>query len=123
MTADLTPAQAARLDAIEAAPYAEEAAVERVARAMADGGMHVYAERGWDDLQDDERDVFRLYAVAAIDVMRGATDDGAVGLQTDRERLGVTCDCLGPPYYVCPHWPARAAAVGTPATAGGGDRG
>lgn len=25
----------------------------------------------------------------------------------DRVRLGVTCDCLGPPYYVCPHWPVE----------------
>jgi hypothetical protein len=28
--------------------------------------------------------------------------------ERDRERLNVTCDCLGPPYYACEHWPTPA---------------
>jgi hypothetical protein len=74
MTADLTPAQAARLEAIEAAPWAEEAAVERVARAICESDGEVW----FGDDGDFEND-YRKNAVAAIDVMRGATDDGAVG--------------------------------------------
>jgi hypothetical protein len=60
VTADLTPAQAARLED-----------VERVARAMHAAG------RIWD--WEDGANNYRRLAVAAIGVMRGATDDGAVG--------------------------------------------
>jgi hypothetical protein len=34
----------------------------------------------------------------------------------DRQRLGVTCDCLGPPYYVCAHWPLNLEDDQTPVT-------
>lgn len=82
MTADLTPAQAARLEEIEAAPWAEEALQERLAVVLCNTDAGAIGYR-WDELEPTPysgiRDAYRRLAVAAIDVMRGATVDGAVG--------------------------------------------
>lgn len=113
MTADLTPAQAARFEAIEAAPYAEEAAVERVARALWETDVN-------DDVSGDRGDwmqTYRRMAVAAIDVMRGAADDGAVGRVL---ALADEWDSLSSKHYAILANRLRAA-VGAPATAEGDD--
>jgi hypothetical protein len=120
LTADLTPAQAARLEAIEAAPYAEEAAVERVARAMFDS-CYGTTDFGWDDQAEGPdlgKAYYRRLAVAAIDVMRGATDDGAIGRVRHNH---VTRDIK--PLGECPACDRTHTAVGAPATAEGDDRG
>lgn len=62
-----SPEEAAIIDRF--GMFADESAVERVARAVTEARMYIYADRGWDDLDEDERDVFRTYARAAVAAM------------------------------------------------------
>jgi hypothetical protein len=136
LTADLTPAQAARLEAIEAALE------DHALGAFSGTESACVCDRQWRANREYRHHV--ALAVAAIDVMRGATDDGAIGrvlaladelertadsrrvLALDAEAVGASEECV---------WlrdraddeRAQAdrirAAIGAPATAEGDDRG
>lgn len=107
MTADLTPAQAARLEAANVVravgdDYEDcDAWVREIAAALTEA-----EQRG------------RRLAVAAIDVMRGATDDGVIG-RVEALLGDIEGGRLGFPVAIGPLI-RRLRDIGAPATAEGG---
>lgn len=61
----------ARLARIEAAPDADEAFVERMARAMCDGDYDYFGNVTWADSSSSVREDYRRLARVAVAVMRG----------------------------------------------------
>jgi hypothetical protein len=80
MTADRSAATheefAARVAPFDAAPAAEESAVERVARAIAAGWADRWPDDNepWENLRETAREDYRFDARVAIDAMRPAPD-------------------------------------------------
>lgn len=120
MTVDLSPAQAARLAQIEAAPYAEEALQSRIARAAHAAACNC----GDEDVTGST--YWQQIAVAAVGVMRGAADDGPIGrvlaVCDDLDREGVTQTFHGPENENQDITDRVRAAVGAPAAAEDGER-
>ncbi len=65
-----SPAERARLDEFEARPAAEEACVERVARAIWETDAPGSRSYGWDFIDEATQVRYRRLAVAAINAMR-----------------------------------------------------
>jgi len=68
----LSAEEQARYDRIEAAPHAEESAVERVARAIHDADPRSFRPVDWSVASRLAQADYRTIAVAAIDAMKGS---------------------------------------------------
>src|SRR5690242_10968366 len=97
MTADLTAEQAARLAEFEAAEPAPESIRERVAVAIAQTGYEtIIDEDAWQYIfREDEREDFRTYADAALDVLRGPATEADKAIERVLALADRHEDCCG----------------------------
>jgi hypothetical protein len=104
---DFTDAEKARLDAIEAAPAAEESLRERVAEALYET-TEAAEYHEWPDAPGADQTFAYALADAAIDVLRGPSSDAEQAV----ERVLALAD----EHYACCHfiavWDLRRAVAG-----------